>query len=172
MSHVFMVDGKKWKELQKRSEEFWSSEEGQKRKQEMRACAASFDDLIRTGKTTVRLISNGEVEVSDETEENEPAESSEAADTDNCIISFLPGGMDKETLLQCGHILVASYPAKSVQEGIQKFLEDPHYKISGANEDCTILCAKLYPPEVPVGCARLREQHDVNFLVASFKLKY
>lgn len=172
MSHVFIVDEEKWKEAQKRSEEFWSSEEGQKLKQQMRDLAPQFEELRKTGRTTVRVVSNEEVEVSDDTEENEPAESSEATDTDNCVISFIPGGYDKEMLLQCGHILVASYPAKSVQEGIQKFLEDPHYKISGANEDCTILCAKLYPPEVPVGCARLKEQQDVHLLVASFKLKY
>ena len=56
MPHVFTVDEEKWKEAQKRSEEFWSSEEGRKLKQHMHACAASFDELIRTGKTTVRVI--------------------------------------------------------------------------------------------------------------------
>ena len=84
----------------------------------------------------------------------------------NCIISFLPGGYDPEVLLCCGHILIASYPAMSVQEGIQKFLEDPHYKVSGANEGCTILSAKLYPAGLPCGAARLKEKQDIHFLMS------
>ena len=56
--HVFIVDKKKWEEAQKRSEEFWSSEEGQKLRQQIHDNAASFEELRKTGKTTVRVVSN------------------------------------------------------------------------------------------------------------------
>ena len=60
MPHVFTVDAKKWEEAQQRAREFWESEDGQKLKQEMRDCAASFDELIKTGKTTVKIVTNNE----------------------------------------------------------------------------------------------------------------
>ena len=56
--HVFVVDKDKWEEAQKRSEEFWSSEEGQRLKQQMRDLAPQFEELRKTGKTTVRVVSN------------------------------------------------------------------------------------------------------------------
>lgn len=60
MPHIFIVDEKKWKEAQKRYEEFKASEEGQKLRQQMLACAASFEELIKTGKTTVKVVINEE----------------------------------------------------------------------------------------------------------------
>ena len=66
MPHVFTVDAKKWEEAQQRAREFWESEEGQKLKQNIRACAASFDELIKTGKTTVKIVTNKEDEIKNE----------------------------------------------------------------------------------------------------------
>ena len=60
MPRVFIVDEKKWDEAQKKAEEFWASEEGQKLRQQMLACAASFEELIKTGKTTVKVVINEE----------------------------------------------------------------------------------------------------------------
>ena len=69
MPHVFIVDEEKWKEAQKHAEEFWSSEEGQKLKQEIRDLAPQFEELRKTGRTTVRVITDDAAEVSDETAE-------------------------------------------------------------------------------------------------------
>lgn len=60
MPHAFIVDEEKWKEAQKRYEEFWSSEEGQKLKQQIRDLAPQFEELRTTGKTTVRVVINKE----------------------------------------------------------------------------------------------------------------
>ena len=63
MPHTFViVDRKKWEEVQKQAEEFWASEEGQKRRQEIRVCAARFREIITAGKTTVKLVRNEESE--------------------------------------------------------------------------------------------------------------
>lgn len=56
MPHVFIVDEEKWKEAQKKAEEWWASEEGQKRRQEIHDNAASFEELMKTGQTRVRVI--------------------------------------------------------------------------------------------------------------------
>lgn len=61
MPHAFIVDKKKWEEAQKRYEEFRASEEGQKLRQQMLACAASFEELMTTGKTTVKVVVNEEI---------------------------------------------------------------------------------------------------------------
>ena len=60
MPHTYIVDSKKWEEAQKRAEEFWASEEGQRIKQQIRDNAATFRELMTTGKTTVRVITNEE----------------------------------------------------------------------------------------------------------------
>ena len=61
MPHAFIVDKKKWEEAQKRYEEFRASEEGQKLRQQMLACASSFEELMTTGKTTVKVVVNEEI---------------------------------------------------------------------------------------------------------------
>lgn len=63
MPHVYMVDEKKWEEAQQKAREFWESEEGQKLKQEMRDLAPQFEELRKTGKTTVRIVTNNEDEI-------------------------------------------------------------------------------------------------------------
>ena len=60
MPHAFIVDEEKWKEAQKRSEGFWSSEEGQKLKQQIRDLTPQFEELRKTGKTTVKVVINKE----------------------------------------------------------------------------------------------------------------
>ena len=66
MPHAFIVDKDKWEEAQKRSKEFWSSEEGQKLKQEMRDLAPQFEELRKTGRTTVKIVTNKEDEIKNE----------------------------------------------------------------------------------------------------------
>lgn len=60
MGHAFIVDEERWKEAQKESMEFWGSEEGQRLREEIHRNARSFEELIKRGKTKVKVVTNKE----------------------------------------------------------------------------------------------------------------